>query len=279
MKITKISITNSTPLSQIAFGIGSVNECTDLFPILDHCRKNGVIPNITVNGTDIKGEIAQKLANVVGAIAVSHYSDNLCFNAVKALSDAGAKQVNIHKLLCKETYESCFKLIDSVRSDDRLVKMKAIVFLLLKPKGDRNTFHSIDNLNDYQKLMDYARERGINIGMDSCSAPMALRTLPSECIPSVEGCESGLFSIYVDVEGFVFPCSFSPGTPKWKTGIDMKNINDFKDIWYHERIAEWRNGLLKSADGCTSCATQKHCRNCQLFDITICKEKLIKIGE
>jgi radical SAM protein with 4Fe4S-binding SPASM domain len=263
-----------TVTKQIAFGIGDITANPDLWNIMDHCRKNGVVPNITVNGTDIAGDIAKRLATTCGAVAVSHYNDNQCFNAVKALSEVGLKQVNIHKLLASETLADCYTLIDKTKTDKRLAGLNAIVFLLLKPKGEHNTLTPIKSLNEYQKLMDYARSKNVNIGMDSCSAPEAFKTLPTDCISSIEPCESGLFSIYVDVDGFVFPCSFSSGAKGWKTGIDVKTVNNFDEIWYHPRMIEWRNNLLKSSDGCVKCSTQKYCRSCQIYDVTICKSKL-----
>ena len=260
-------------VNQIAFGIGDIDSCPDLWKIMEYCRARGIVPNLTTNGMGIEGEVAQRLANTMGAVAVSHYGDDLCFNAVKALTDAGLKQVNIHKLISQETLASCFNIIDKAATDIRLSKLKAIVFLLLKPKGDRNQLTPVKEMASYQKLMNYARERGVSVGMDSCSAPMALQTLPEECVASIEPCESSLFSMYVSVKGEVFPCSFTEGLPGWESGIPMTEINDFKDVWYHPRLTVWREALLNSSKGCTSCGHSKHCRSCPIYDISICNPK------
>ena len=257
-------------LTQIAFGIGDIDGNPDLWRIMQLCRDRGVIPNITVNGM-IDPASAQRLASLCGAVAVSHYGDDLCFDAIKALTDAGLKQVNIHKLLSKETLASCYRLIDQVKVDPRLAGLKAIVFLMLKPKGDRNKMHSIGSLEDYKALLDYARDKGVGVGMDSCSAPMALKSLPSAFADSVEPCESGLFSIYVNVDGEVFPCSFTEGTPGWETGIDVPSASDFlSGVWHHPRLETWRTNLIKSAGGC-SCDKKDGCRACPIYDITLCK--------
>ena len=263
-------------LTQIAFGIGDIDGNPDLWKILSMCREKKVVPNITVNGMGIEGENASKLASLCGAVAVSHYGDDLCFNAIKALTDADLKYVNIHKLLAQETLESCFTLIDKVKSDSRLAKMKAIVFLLLKPKGGRNQLHPIRNLSDYKKLLDYAQEKGVAVGMDSCSAPMALQSLSENCIQSVEPCESTLFSIYINVKGEVFPCSFTEGTLGWETGLNVADFPSFEEVWYHPKLVEWRNGLIGSSKGCSRCHLQKHCRSCPIYDITLCN-KLVTI--
>lgn len=264
-------------LTQIAFGIGDIDANGDLWAIMRHCREHNVVPNITVNGMGIDKIEAGQLANHCGAVAVSHYGiDDTCFDAIQNLSDAGLKQVNIHKLLSKQTYKDCFRLIDAVKSDPRASGLKAIVFLLLKPKGDRNSLDSIVSMDDYKKLMDYAVEKGVAVGMDSCSAPMVLKTMPAEVIPSIEPCESTLFSIYVNVKGEMFPCSFTEGTPGWEVGVPLDSPlkpDDAHATWYHGRIVEWRRGLLASSKGCSGCETQKYCRSCPVYDVTICQPK------
>lgn len=279
-------------LTQIAFGIGDIEGNPDLWAIMQHCRDKGVVPNLTTNGMGVDARVANRLAKLCGAVAVSHYGiDDVCFNAVDQLVEQGLKQVNLHKLLSAQSYDSCFRLIDRVSRaspdhDPRLGGVKAIVFLLLKPKGDRNRLSPLTDMSKYRALLDYAQRMGVSVGMDSCSAPMALQTLPGECVQSVEPCESGLFSIYLNVKGEVFPCSFTEGTPGWETGIDMAGVSDFtSDVWYHPRIATWRQGLLGSSGGCGSCEKQVHCRSCPIYDITICNPKpelggdqLVQIG-
>jgi radical SAM protein with 4Fe4S-binding SPASM domain len=219
------------------------------------------------------------LASMCGAVAVSHYGrmhEDSCFDTIRRLSDFGLRQVNIHKLLSKQTYRDCFDLIDRVKADPRVAGLKAIVFLLLKPKGDRNNLDSIVSLDDYRALVDRAIERSVAIGMDSCSAPMVLRTMPAEVIPSVEPCESTLFSIYVNVKGEMFPCSFTEGTPGWESGIPLDGplrMDDAQFLWYHSRVVEWRRNLLESSNGCSDCGVRTHCRSCPVYDITICQPK------
>jgi MoaA/NifB/PqqE/SkfB family radical SAM enzyme len=195
------------------------------------------------------------------------------------LYHAGLKQVNIHKLLAKETLQSCFDLIDKVTIDVRLCNLKAIVFLLLKPKGSRNRLTPIQSLDDYKRLLEYAQSKGVAVGMDSCSAPMALRSLPASGIPSVEPCESTAFSLYINVRGEVFPCSFTEGTPGWESGVRLADVQDFvKEVWHGERLKNWRSRLLASSSDC-NCDVKQHCRSCPVYDVTVCKNQLVQIGE
>ena len=57
--------------TQIAFGIGSIDSNPDTFPIMQYCRDNGVIPNITINGSGMTPELYDKLVAVCGAVAIS----------------------------------------------------------------------------------------------------------------------------------------------------------------------------------------------------------------
>ncbi len=261
-------------LTQIALGIGDIDSNPDFVPIMQHCRQHDVVPNVTVNGMGVDDAWAQLLARLCGAVAVSHYQDELCFDTVQRLSQAGLKQVNIHQLLSSETYESCFRLIDAAASDERLRGLKAIVFLMLKPKGRRNSLTRLGSLEHYGRLLEYAKEKGVAIGMDSCSAPLALKCLPPETIPSIEPCESSLFSIYVNAKGELFPCSFTEGTEGWETGIDLLTVADFgKEVWHSPRLEGWRQRLLGSSAACSDCAVKQHCRSCPIYDITPCRSK------
>ena len=262
-------------VTQVALGIGDVHANPDLWRIMGLCREHGIVPNITVNGAGIDEATAEKLAGICGAVSVSHYGhDDICFGAVQRLTAAGLKQVNLHAVVAAETYKGCFALLDAVSTDPRLRGVKAVVFLLLKPKGKRNKLTPLAGVEEYRKLLDYAQERNVGVGMDSCSAPMALKVLGKPAATYVEPCESGLFSLYVDVNAEAFPCSFSAGSPGWETGIDVLAAEDFcRDVWYSHRLSAWRERLLASSQGCGGCEHRAGCRSCPIYDITPCREK------
>ena len=246
-------------LTQIAFGIGDIDANPDLFKMFDYCRNSGreVIPNVTTNGWKLTDEIAKKLSELCGAVAVSKYSPkDVCYDAVKKLTDLGMKQINIHQLVSKETIESCLETIEDAKKDPRLAKLNAIVFLTLKPKGKRNDFHIVDDA-DYKKIIDKCIESKVNFGFDSCSANRFLRIANNPKYETVaEPCESTLFSSYINVDGDFYPCSFSEGEGIWEEGIKIKDIKDFvKEVWHHPKTVSFRNKLIDCK------------RNCPLFDI------------
>jgi len=256
-------------LTQIAFGIGSIDSNPDLWKIMKYCRNNDyneVIPNITINGQRLTDEYANKLVKLCGAVAVSRYNSDTCYNAVKKLADLGLKQVNIHQLLCNETLDSCYKVINDWKIDKRLKDLNAIVFLLMKPKGKRNRFHQLTSLKEYKKLIDYAFECNAPIGFYSCSALSFIRAVKNrenfkQLEMLAEPCESNCFSSYINVEGRLFHCSFTEGEDGWK-GIDIINCNNFMDVWNSPEVVKFRKLLMENHK-------KYGCRSCPIFDLNM----------
>ncbi len=220
-------------LNQIAFGITTIDANPDFFPIMEHCRGCGVIPNYTCSGGDVTKEIAQKTAKLCGAVAVSVVDKEKTYKAVEMFTNAGMEQVNIHYMLAEETYDNAFDIINDIKTHDRLRKLNAIVFLQYKPKGkNTNAYHSIQDPQKYQRLIDYCNEKGVKCGFDSCSAPLYFKSIENKenkktLSMYAEPCESGLFSAYINSYGDFFPCSFSEGEGDWKTGISVLNVKIF----------------------------------------------------
>lgn len=246
-------------VTQIAFGIGSINMNPDLKQIMTYCRENDyqeVIPNITINGYDMDSEWYDFLAKTCGALAVSHYNDNVCFEAVEQLTNRGMTQVNIHKLLSKDTYESCLNLLQKRKDDKRLSKLNAIVFLSLKQKGVRNYLEPLNDEERYNTLIKTALDNNIGIGFDSCGAHKFLSFIKkyteySNLGEMIEPCEAACMSSYINVEGKFFPCSFLEGEVNWKEGLNVVNCSDFvKDIWLNEKIKDFRKILLINRRNC-----------------------------
>jgi hypothetical protein len=260
-------------LTQIAFGIGDLWSNPDLVDMFEYCRKNdwnpGVVPNLTINGWGLNEAWVTTLSHYCGAVAVSRYdNEDVCYDAVKKLTDAGMTQINIHQVLSVETYDDCFKLINSAINDPRLEKLNAIVFLTLKPKGKRNKMSTLKDVAKYKELVTYALNNGIGIGFDSCSAPTFLAAMKGhpkfELLSQLsESCESDRFSGYANVEGIWSHCSFTEGLPNWGT-IDLKTITDFDaEVWNSPEVKRFR--------GCLTCQTNPHIADevylCPVYDL------------
>lgn len=258
-------MTKNKFLTQIAFGVDS--HCTsnpDVWKIMEYTRSHGVIPNVTV--AQIDDETADKLAKYCGAVAVSVYDDkDVAYDSIKKLTDRGMNQVNIHRLLSKETFVQTIDVIDDIKTDPRLAKLNAIVFLSLKQKGRGIHFNKVDDMQ-FLGLIKHALENKINFGFDSCTAPKFVKTakilgIYDKVEAMIEPCESSLFSSYINVDGEFYPCSFSEKSQNWETGIDVVGCNDFiNDVWNNARVQEFRKNLINDLD-CNQC------RHCPIYDV------------
>ena len=252
---------------QIAFGVDSKAESNpDLWKMMEYTRSRGIIPNITV--ADITNETADKLAKYCGAVAVSRYNDkNICYDSIKKLLDRDINQVNIHQLICSETYENALETIEDIVHDSRLKHMYSLVFLSLKQTGRGKHFTPLSK-EKFKTLVEKSIDSDISFGFDSCSAAKFLSVVKNnpnfrsyeQCS---EPCESSLFSVYINSDGKAYPCSFSENTPGWEDGIDMTKIVDFeREVWYDQRMIRFRKSLLT-----TPRTNDLGCRTCPLFKV------------
>ncbi len=255
-------------VTQVAMGVGDINGNPDLFPIMEYCREKGVIPNITINGAGLTDEIAQKLVNVCGAVAVSIYDKEYTYNTIKKLTGLGMSQCNIHCMISEETFDLAKSVLSDRLTDERLKNMNAIVFLSLKKQGRAKTGFTQLSQEKFQELVDYALSHNIPFGFDSCGCHKFIKSIggninKNQLEMMAEDCESTRFSIYVNVKGDFYPCSFIEGekteSSDWSRGISVINCNDFlKEIWFDEKTKKFRNAVIE----CNKCQN-----NCNHFKI------------
>jgi radical SAM protein with 4Fe4S-binding SPASM domain len=246
-------------ICQVALGIGDVSGNPDLYKIMKYCRDNGVIPNITINGSRMTEHDYEMLSGLCGAVAVSLYDYDTCKNAIVELGKHGLHQVNIHCLLSEETFDKCMDIAQKAHSDPLLARyLNAVVFLWLKPKGVKNSLHAVTEAH-YKKLMACLKKNQVRFGFDSCSAPKVMALMPKQA-ERIEPCESTLFSLYINVEGKVYPCSFSENENGYN-GIDVAAAGDFvTDVWNSDQFTRFRAAVIGNKD-------KNGCRNCPLFNL------------
>lgn len=256
-------------MTQIAFGVdaeASEELNPDIWKIFAYTADHGVTPNVTV--ADISDETAKKIVQYCGATAVSAYPVNKdrCYDSVQKLLAEAKRQgrigykVNIHAMVSEETYDFLFELLEDVQHDKRLEGLNAVVFLSLKQKGRGTAFHRIDD-DKFKRLVDYCFEHHVRFGMDSCSANKFLRSIKDspnfeEMSMYVEPCEKLLYSLYINVDGRLFPCSFMEHEGNWVEGIDMLKIKDFyREVWMSPLAARDREVSMRciECNGCNSC--------------------------
>lgn len=243
-------------VTTIAFGIGSIDLCPDLWNILDYTKQNGIIPTITING-DVSDEDINNLTNFCGAVAVSVYDKDISYNTVKKLTDNGLTQCNLHVMISEETFEKTIGILNDVKTDERLSKLRSVVLLSLKEKGRSvGKFNKLSQ-EKFDFLFQYAIDNNIGIGFDSCSAAKAFNFVNKnqqyeDFRKYIEPCEATKYSAYINVNSEYFPCSFTEGTENWESGISLKDTNNFmEDIWFNNKTLEFGNDVT-------------NCRNCNI---------------
>jgi len=249
-------------ITQLAAGIGDIDANPDMWKIFAYCRKQGVIPNVTINGARMIPEYFDNLAKYCGAVACSVYDKELTYNAIKELTDRGMSQINIHFFLSTETETLAYEVLNDIQNDPRLKKMNACVFLSLKKKGNAKTGFTQLSQEKFNDLCKFAISKNIKIGFDSCSSDKFFKYLDSDkslteefkkqMDQCIEKCESSIFSAYISCSSQYFPCSFCEGTKGWEKGIDIINCKDFiTDVWQNPKTIAFRKKLLSCNRNCT----------------------------
>lgn len=253
---------------QIAFGAdATLTSNPDIWKMFEYCRNNDynyVVPNVTV--ANITPETATKLSKIVGAVAVSRYHNkDWCYNSIKHVINAGVNQCNMHIMLSQETFHQAIETIDDYHTDPRLKGLKALVFLSLKQVG-RGKNNKTLSQGQFNHLISYAFAKKVPIGFDSCSShkfSKAIQHHPNkmEMEQSIEPCESLSMSLYIDVHGKVYPCSFTEECSfeckgclhDWYEGIDMNNVNNFIiDVWNNHKVKMFRDNNIKNNRHCVA---------------------------
>lgn len=193
--------------------------------------------------------------------------------AIQMLLDAGIT-TNIHFVLGKNTIKEA---IHRLKHNGFQKGISAVIFLLHKPIG----LGSTDNVLDYsdpllKEFFELVDNNTCNhkIGFDSCTIPGVINFCKNVNIDSVDTCEAGRFSGYVDAEMNFMPCSFDNQSQKWSESLNDKTI---EEIWNGKKFDLFRQSFKNS---CSTCKDKANCMGgCPITrDIVLCgrKEKNLK---
>jgi len=265
------AIDTLTPwVCQVAIGGGSPQHHPEFPELLRIARDKGVVPSWTTNGVDLTPEIIEASRKYCGAVAVSMHPGINPLPAILKLMTGGVATA-IHVVLTHD-------LIDSWTTQLRLAKvgkgmlggklpLYSCIFLMHKPIGRGNweqhpTF--VQKMNFVSALRAY--EGKIALGVDSCAAPSLIASTPIENLPvdNLGPCDSGCFSVFIDEELKVSPCSFN------KTDIFSLEDTTFSDIWLN-KFDDYRNKVINA---CPDCTSREICRGCAVLPaINPCEKK------
>ena len=260
---------------QVALGgAGDPNKYEHFEEILAITRAANIVPNMTTSGFQITKNEIKSISKHCGAVAVSYYSyltsnglesNPATIEAIEKLIKAGCK-TNIHFVLHRNNIVEAYY---RVKNDIFPKGINAIIFLLYKPVG----------LGKKEKMLSAKDEEYINLlstlhdnkhsyklGFDTCQSPALYKFCDFISTESLEFCEAGRFSMYIDSELKAYPCSFGIDNPE--VMVDLK-LHTIKEAWESEIFERFRT---YSNINCLNCSN-KYCRNCPLdIGINVCGE-------
>ena len=190
------------------------------------------------------------------------------YNAIKMLLDAGVK-TSIHYVLSKKSIDEA---IIRLKNNAFPKGINAVVFLLYKPVG-LGKEENVLNVND-KKVKEFFNtvdncKTDFKIGFDSCTCPGIVNFTKNIQLESIDFCEGGRFSAYIDANMNMMPCSFANQDSSWHTSLNNHTI---EEVWNNEIFNKFRYSLNHS---CQSCKNRDACGGgCPLVNqITLCNKK------
>lgn len=237
---------------QIALGgKGDPNKHKDFTKFVRYASKHNVVPNLTTSGYLINDKEIKAIKKYCGAVAVSFYSKLVngiesnpqTIEAIKRLLEYRVT-TNIHYVVSTKTIDD---LILRLETDSFPKGINALILLLYKPVGYGSKSYVITNDEKIKRLFDLLKkQRGFQIGFDSCFVPLCINYFESESKISLQTCEAARFSCYIAPDFKMYPCSFGQFEGY---SVDL-NYSTIRQAWGSNKI---RSFLYKKPERCTEC--------------------------
>ena len=253
---------------QVALGGGEPLLHPDFSEILKITKeKFNIIPNYTTSGKFFDEKNIEATKKYCGAIAISYdpYRDL----SLDDISEIGSYlkdndiKANIHYVISEKTLNNAIEILKG-EFDDYFKSFNAIIFLTHKPHGRANSADSIKSpklLKSFLKLIDNPISQ-VRIGFDACFVPILMKETKVDN-NMIDSCECGFFSVYIDENLNVMPCSFCNDD---KSKYNLKEF-DFEDIWAN-KFSEYRDNIMNYGRlDCDDCDKLDDCRGkCPFFE-------------
>jgi len=227
-------------------GRGDPDQHENFAEILEYCHENSIVPNFTSSGLGFTPETVELCKKFTGAVAVSFYRQEHTYRAIQMLLDAGVK-TNIHYVLGNNSIDEA---IDRLRNNTFPQGINAIIFLLHKPVGlgsEKNVLQGEDpRVREFLELVD-TQKFDFRVGFDSCSIPAVLNYTKNIDYASIDTCEGGRWSMYIDAQMRALPCSFDNQDLRWAYDISNDTI---QNAWNSPQFEDFRNHFRTACPGC-----------------------------
>lgn len=245
-------------------GAGDPDTHEHFEEILKITREYGIVPNFTTSGITFTKEKAELCKKYCGAVAVSFHNEEYTYNALSMLIEAGVK-TNIHYVLSAKSIDDA---IYRLKYDRFPSGINAVVFLLYKPigLGRAENVLTADNpkVKEFFEIID-SGDFNFKVGFDSCTCAGIINNTSNIDLQSIDFCEGGRHSMYIDANMNAMPCSFGNQDPKWHVSLRTHTI---QEAWDGAVFEQFRHSLKNSCQNCTK-------RGCCAGGCPICREVVL----
>ena len=232
-------------------GRGDPDQHEHFEELLRICRENDIVPNFTTSGYGMTRELAAICKKYCGAVAVSWYRSDYTLNAIQMLLEAGVK-TNIHYVVGKNTIKEA---TERMQKNDFPAGINAVIFLLHKPAGlgsKENVLEVEDpDVETFFKEVDNVHP--FKVGLDSCNVPGVVRFCKCILPESLDTCEGGRFSCYIDSDMTMLPCSFDQ---KREYAVKLQPLS-IVEAWNSPEFDRFREKLREA---CPVCKNRELCK-------------------
>lgn len=209
----------------VALG-GGESFCVPWFVALGrHCRRLGMVPNVTTSGVGLTAELAEQCAGVFGQINVS--MDGIgdgygltrrpdlfdtADSAIRLLREAGVR-TGINCVITRPTFDRLEEVVAYAAAHG----LVDIEFLRFKPTGrgrevyDTMALTAVQGWDLFPTLKRLSRRHGVRLKLDCSFTPFICCHRPERELLeffAILGCDAGNWLVGVAPDGAVSPCSF-----------------------------------------------------------------------
>ncbi len=254
----------------VALGGGESADLPWLGELVEHCRKRGLVPNLTTSGLSNLQRVVE-LAPRFGQINVSMDGLGQDYQAVRGF-DGFAQADDAIQQLRERTSKVGINVVVTTHNFDKLDeifayaakrKLNEVELLRFKPAGRGIQAFAKMTCSDEQhraflpKVLEGAKRHRLRVRVDCSFMPMLAHHSPSTELLAqlaVYGCTGGDFLIGVKANGQISACSFA-AVPEGAPTLDA-----LAPYWKKEgafgAFRTWRD----AAEPCKSCEYHHLCR-------------------
>jgi len=255
----------------IALGGGEALCRPDIFEIAEHTRALGMVPNLTISGQLLTGELARRMT-VFGQVNVSFDGAGERFGVFRPGAQLAAADRAL-SLLTAAGVKTGINCVVGRRSFDGLPELFAyakamganeIELLRFKPVGRARTSYRYaaerptyeQNVRLTPMLIELSEQHGLCAKVDCSFVPMLCYHRPPPQVleaTATYGCEAANVLLGVRSDGAVAGCSFLPSA-----GM---SVHELPARWQGDpSFAELRSWTARAPEPCRSCAYLQICK-------------------